>query len=591
VTRAQYRSQWFALLDDFQENDERGAGQKLEEMMRVARSVGVRRLADYSRVALHVARRAERSGRTGGAALAYGAAIRLDDSSFDAAASRAGFLARRGRLREAASAWPAAVTTLLASSESRLSLFSSLALAVVAALAAAAIAAGLGLFLKYFRRIWHDFKETAGRLLGPRAAKPVALLLIALPLFFTLGPAWLLLYWMVLAFAYSTRRERFAVAFALSVLGIAPIAIEGIARENLLRRSPIYLAAVDLAERREDFSVEDGVASIAAAFPDQPDAWFLLGRYAERAGDNSRALAAYGRAIEADPKDYRALVNRGNVRFLEGDYGQAISDYEEAARRDPGSAEAFFNLSLARSEIYDFKGQESARARALAISRRDVDSWSSRPSLNRVVAAPYPVSNARERARTVAERASQRGPAGARPALVALALSPWCLAPWGALAVAWTFGAIRSRLGTANECSRCGRAFCRRCKLSAGPTQFCGRCARQYLHKDENDEETREKDRHETERRARRRRYLVRLGSAVVPGLPRFLSNRPWAALTLLFLFFLALALAFGGPWLFDLAPLAPSSASLPGRVAAATGALALWILGLNGARRATREP
>jgi tetratricopeptide (TPR) repeat protein len=561
-------------------------------MLRVARSVGVRRLADYSRAGLHVARRAERSGRTGEAALAFDAAIRLDDSSFDATASRAGFLLRRGRFGEAATAWPAAATTLLGSSESRLSLFSSLAVAVVAALSAAAIAAGLGLFLKYFRRIWHDFKETASHTLGARGARPVALLLIALPLFFTLGPAWLLLYWMALAFAYSTRRERFALAFALVALGIAPIAIESIAHENMLRRSPIYLAAVDLAERREDFSVEDGVASIAAAFPDQPDAWFLLGRYAERAGDNARALAAYSRAIEADSKDYRALVNRGNVRFLEGDYGQAISDYEEAARRDPGSAEAFFNLSLARSEIYDFKGQESARARALEISRRNVDAWSSRPSLNRVVAAPYPVGNARERARTVAERATGSGPAGARPALVALVLSPWCLVPWGTLAVALVFGAIRSRLGRATECSRCGRAFCRHCKSSAGPAQFCGRCARVYLRKEEeSDEETRETERLETQWRARRRRWVVRLGSAIVPGLSRFLSNRPWAALAILFLFFLALALAFGGPWLFDLAPLAPSSASLPGRVAVATVALALWVLGMNGARRATHEP
>jgi tetratricopeptide (TPR) repeat protein len=591
VTRAQYRAQWFELLNDFQENDERGASARLQEMMRAARSTGVRRLADYSRVALHVARRAEKSGRVGAAALAYGAAVQLDDSSFDAAASRAWFLTRTGRFREAATAWPAAVTTLLASSESRLSLFSSLALVVVAALSAAAIAAGLGLFLKYGRRIWHDLKEAAGRPFGPRAAAPLALLLVTLPLFLTLGPVWLILYWIVLAYPYSNRRERFVIAFALVVLGIAPIAIEAIARENLLRRSPIYMAAVDLAERREDFSVEDGVASIAKAFPEQPEAWFLLGRYAERAGDNSRALAAYGRAIETDPKDHRALVNRGNVRFIEGDYGQAISDYEEAARRDPGSAEAFYNLSLARSEIYDFKGQESARARALEISRRDVDAWSSRPPLNRVVAAPDPIGNARERARIVGETAGSRGNPGARPPIVHLALSAWCLAPWGTLVVALIFGTVRSRFGMASECSRCGAAFCRRCKRSAGPAQFCARCARQPVRKEDVDEEARETGRVAKERRARRRRYLVRLGSAFVPGIPRFLSNRPWAALTLSFLFFCALALAFAGPWLFDLAPLAPAGASLPGRVAAATLALALWVLGLAGAWRVTREP
>ncbi|HEY6066849.1 MAG TPA: tetratricopeptide repeat protein [Thermoanaerobaculia bacterium] len=586
MTRAMYRSQWFELLDDFQENDERDAAQKLSEMMRAARSVGVRHLADYSRVALHAARRAEQAGKTGGAALAYAAAVQLDGSSFDAASSRAVFLARQGRLRDAIAAGSGAVTTLFASAESRLSLVSSLALAVIAALIAGAIAVGLALLLKYFRRIWHDLVEAAGRPFGPRAAKPIAFLLLLLPLFLTLGPVWLLLYWTVLAFAYSSRSERWVLAFALFVLGMAPIAIEAVARENLVRRSPVYLAAVDLAERREDFSVEDGVASIASASPDRSDAWFLLGRYAERAGDNMRALSAYGRAIETDPKDYRALVNRGNVRFIEGDYGQAIADYEEATRRDPRSAEAFYNLSLARSEIYDFKGQESARAQALAISRRDVDTWSSRPVLNRVVAAPYSVGDAREKARSGGAPAPGRGSAGARPAIVELALSPWCLAPWGALAVAWLFGAVRSRFGTATECSRCGRAFCRRCKRSAGPPTLCGPCARLSFHKEEVDDATREADLLETGRRARRRRYLVRVGSALIPGLPRFVFGQPWAALGISFLFFLALALAFGGPWLFDLAPLAPSSASLPGRIAAVAVALLVSLLGLNGARR-----
>lgn len=590
MTRALYRSHWFELLDAVQESDERDARQSLERMMKAARSVGVRRLADYSRAALHVARRSERAGRTGGAELAYGAAIELDRSNFDAAASRAGFLARHGRFRDAIVAWPAAVTTLLASSESRLSFFSSLAVAIIAALAAAAIAAGLGLFGKHLRRIWHDLRELASRALSHHAASPIALLVIALPLFLTLGPAWLFFYWVVLAYAYSSRRERFVLAFSLLALGIAPIAIDAIARENLLRRSPIYRGAVDLAERREDASIEDGLAAIATAFPDQPDAWFLLARYAERAGDNERALTAYGRAIQVDPKDHRALVNRGNVRFIEGDYGRAISDYEEAARRAPESAEAFYNLSLARSEIYDFKGQESARARALQLSPRDVEAWSSRPALSRVVEAVYPVATARERARFVGERAATDAAASDRAAFLELVVSPWCLVPWGALALAWIFGAIRSRLGIAAECSRCGRAFCRHCKWSGGSAQLCARCARPTARKGDTEEETRERERLEIKGRARRRRFLVRLGAAIVPGLSRFFSGRPWGAFALSFVFFFGLVLTFGGPWLFDLAPLASSSASLPGRVVAATAAFALWLLGVIGAWRLTRE-
>lgn len=589
MTRAVYRSQWFELLNHFQENDERAARSTLEAMMKAARSTGVRRLADYARTALHVGRRAEESGRPGGAHLAYDAAVVLDDTNFDAAAARVGFLVRSGRVWEALRTIPSTVTTLFAGSESRLSFVSSLALVIAGATAAAGLASVLALFLRHSRRLAHDLRETASRPFGHRAATPIAFALLALPIFLTLGPVWLLLYWGVLAYSYCTRRERVVLAFAFLALGFAPLVIATVARENLLRRSPIYLGAIDLAERREDLSVEDGLTSLVAAYPDEADAWFLLGRYAERAGDNERALTAYGRAIQGNPRDYRALVNRGNVRFLEGSYTEAIHDYEEAGRRAPDSAEAFYNLSVARSEIYDFRGQEAARARARQISLADVDAWSSNPPLTRVVPASYRIADARENARAWGDRAAGRPKTRGTWAFLALFFSPWCLVPWGALLVAVGLGAIRSRTGLASECSRCRRPFCRRCKRYGGPPLFCGRCVRLHARKEAPEEEVRAENLSSL-RRAVRRRRLVRLGSMAVPGLHRFLAGRPWRGFAMLVFFFFALALALGGPWLFDVAPFAPARAALPWRFTFGAVALVVWFTGVAGAWRTSRE-
>jgi tetratricopeptide (TPR) repeat protein len=590
VSRAAYRSSWFELLSALQENDARTATTALHAMTKAARAAGIRRLSSYSRAALHEARKAERA-KAPHAALAYDVAATLDESSFDAAASRIGFLVRQGRLRDAASRVPAALATVFAIAETRLAFFSSLVLALAITLALTAVVIVLGLFLTHFRRLWHDLHEIASLAFGQRAGTPLALGLIVLPALFALGPMWLLLYWAVIAYAYSDKRERSLLAVALLALGAVPLVVDAVARENLVRRSPLYLAAVDLDERREDASVEEQLASIVTVSPDLSDAWFLIAMYAERAGDYSRALTAYGRAIESDPKDYRALVNRGNVRFIEGDYVEAIGDYEEAARRAPDAAEAFYNLSVARSEIYDFKGQERARARALEISRRDVDNWSSRPPLSRVVPAAYRLSIARERSERWTPRSSDRGRAGiARAPFPDLVRTPWCLAPWGALVVALIFRTIRTYRGFAIECSRCGRAVCRFCKRYGGPATFCGRCVRLSSRKGESAEDLREEDRLESEKRARGRRRVIRATSLVAPGIHRFFAHRPLAAAATLLFFFLALTLALGGPWAFELRPLAPSREVLPARLALALAALALWFFGNARAWRQTRE-
>lgn len=582
-TRALYRSYWFDLLNAFQENDTAAVPTALDAMTKAARTSGVARLSDFSRMALHEARLAEAAGRTAIAGLAFDAAVALDDSSYDAAASRAGFSLRNGRLLAGLTSPVAALGKIFTSSESRLTFGSWLGLLLVLAVVATSIACLLGVFVRHFRRIFHDLQEFASRPLGHRAAKPIALVLVALPLFVTLGPVWLLLYWAALAFAYSTKRERVVLVLSFVVLGALPLLVDQLSRENLVRRSPLYRAAVDLAEHREDASVEDALIAVVTANAEDGDAWLLLGMYAERAGDHARAILAYGSAVRANPKENRAYLNRGNVRFSEGDFAEAIGDYEEAARIAPDAAESFYNLSVARAEIYDFKGQEAARARALQASSSDVDRWSSNPPLTRVVPAPYPVRRARSR---VAERmAAVSSP---RQEFLSLVTSPWVLGPWGALLVAWGFGALRTRRGLAVECSRCGRAFCRRCKRYGGPASLCGRCVRIQGRKEGVSE--REDDVHERTALRRRRRGTVQALTLVAPGVHRFLADKPFVAAAGLLLFFLALGAAIGAPGLFEMRPLAPRSAAIPGRIAAAAVALLLWTLGMAGAWRQTRE-
>ncbi len=581
AARAVYRSYWFELLNALQENDAAAVPAALGAMTKAARAAGIARLSDYSRMALHEARRAEGAGRMEKAGPAYAAAVALDDSSFDASASQLGYLFRNGRISAALAGIPAAIGSIFASSESRLTFGSSIGTVTGLAVGAAAFACIVGLFVRHFRRILHDLQEVASRPFGHRAAKPIAVILVALPLFLTLGPLWVVLYWSVLLFAYSSRRERVVGILSLLALGILPILVDQLAREGLIRRAPLYRAAVDLAEVRDDSSVEDTLLSAANPGSNEGDAWLLLGMYAERAGDGPRAVFAYGKAIQANPTENRAFLNRGNVRFAEGDFVEAIGDYEEAARLAPNAVESFYNLSVARAEIYDFKGQEIARARALEVSSRAVDAWSSSPPLARVVSAPYPVARARSRVR--AQMDAIADPRGQQRSFFA---TPGFLAPWGALLFAWTFGALRARRGLASECGRCGSPFCRLCKRYGGPAIYCGRCVRIQGRKEIVSEEAREEDRVELALRRRRRRGVVQGVTVFAPGVHQFLRERPFVAAATLVLFFLALAIAIGAPGMFELRPLAPRSSAIPGRIAAATVASLLWAIAMLGAWR-----
>ncbi len=368
VTRSLYRAQWFEFLSAFSENDAAAEARALEDMERAARKVGVRRLSDFSRTAVYLGRRAEKQGQPDRADRAYRAALALDDANPDAILARLSFLVRHGKVGDALRSVPESTTALFSAHESRVAILS--ALGTWAGAAAATTVAGiiLSLAVRHAPRVLHDLREAAFRFFGRSGALPLGLVIAGLPLFVGFGPVWLLLYWGALLWAYAEDRERMVLGAGFVALAlIAPLAA-WVTQENIRQRSPLFVAAIDLEERREDASAEDGLRQAAAVFPEDADVWFLLGIYAERSGDLERAQAEYGRAMQADPADFRPILNRGNVHFTEGDYGEAIRDYTEASKKAPDAAEAYYNLSLARGEAYDFDGQALAIARARELS-------------------------------------------------------------------------------------------------------------------------------------------------------------------------------------------------------------------------------
>ena len=79
------------------------------------------------------------------------------------------------------------------------------------------------------------------------------------------------------------------------------------------------------------------------------------------------------------------LINLGAYHFLTGDHGGAVQFFQRAATADPNSAAAYYNLSQAYSDAYQFGEQREALARARPLDEGRVNRWIQQSSNERVI--------------------------------------------------------------------------------------------------------------------------------------------------------------------------------------------------------------
>jgi len=88
-----------------------------------------------------------------------------------------------------------------------------------------------------------------------------------------------------------------------------------------------------------------------------------------RAGRLTDALTDFNAAIDADGSLGEAFLNRGNARFLAGQYDLAIDDYEKSLGAEISKPwVAWYNIGLAREAQKDARAARAAYERALEIN-------------------------------------------------------------------------------------------------------------------------------------------------------------------------------------------------------------------------------
>jgi len=344
----------------------------------------------------------------------------------------------------------------------------------------------LALFIRYGRSMAHDFRERLSSRFRGGSVSVLAFALLFLPLFLWLGPMWLLFYWAAIFFGYAGKAERVAITLLLVLVATVPVVVDEAAHAIAGVDSPVVAAAIASDEQAYHPEALRRLQELLAVVPDDPMLHVLLGNLLSFEGLDEQAAFHYARAIELDPRNAGARVNRGNLFFLNNEFQAAINEYQRAEDSDPNLATAFYNHSIAAGDLYKFDLQEQMLARARSADNDFVERTRSEQPPQRIVMYKPPIAEAWEVSERVSQRPAARALFGNYSSFDPMrsAASPMTIGALASLLLALILFVLRRRTGFANACIKCGRTFCHRCKSARESSTYCTQCIHIYLKRD-----------------------------------------------------------------------------------------------------------
>ncbi|MBK5260139.1 MAG: hypothetical protein JJE51_11140, partial [Thermoanaerobaculia bacterium] len=449
----------------------------------------------------------------------------------------------------------------------------------IAATALTAIVFAITLFMRYGRAMAHDFREILGKRLHGGSVSVLAFALLFLPIFFWLGPMWLIFYWFVIFFGYANYRERVLIVVMCLAVALLPLLLGLAANWIATVDSPVVMSAISSSEQSYQPHALRRLQEVATVAPDNPTLQILLGNMHVFEGNEPQAAQHYRRAIQMSDAA-GAHVNLGNLHFLQNDYQAAITEYGAAQKRDPQMAIAFYNDSVASGETYRFNQQGQKLEQAKNIDRESIEQLSQNPPAQKIAMYHPPVATAWQVATDVSRKGAARALFGNYSYFdpVATAMNPVTLGALAALPLALLVWAKRKRAGLAGSCIKCGRTFCHRCKSARESSTYCTQCIHIYLKRDGVALATKRAKLDEVSDHYASILRRNRLFATFLPGSAQMLEGKTLSGMAGVALFFLFVSAALlAGRLAPAIGPLA-DTAQLAVRVAAIVLAVIVWL-------------
>lgn len=248
--------------------------------------------------------------------------------------------------------------------ETRRHLFVSVGIWLILGFTVAGVASLLVMMLRTVRRSAFDAMTVGGMIFERGNAVVFGLVLLLLPLFAGLGPAWFVVYLFVLGWIYLDDSQRSVAVAVCLILGVMPVLAESWQRA-LLRESPVAdRVEVMLDDRRLNPSALREFLELREHFAGEPSYHLILGELLRMHSAVESAKIEFQLAAAEPFGDARPFVFLGNMALEDGNVQLAIQHYDEAIGIDGRTALAYHNLSSAYDLNRRFEQGDAARERA-----------------------------------------------------------------------------------------------------------------------------------------------------------------------------------------------------------------------------------
>ncbi|MEW6335957.1 MAG: tetratricopeptide repeat protein [Acidobacteriota bacterium] len=514
---------WLRLMQEMDEPESALLAERTNELLDLASSLGLRRLTPYSHAM--VARSRGLEARRAAALLRH--AVRLDPGSPEAWFALSTAQVRDGAFVAAVASTVRGLRALFTDLRLAHVTWSSLALAGCLTGCAALLLWSLLALRRTFLRLWHDLTELGDHFrLGPNTVV-LSTVLVALPLFIGGDVIWAYLWVFALAWAYMSSGQKVIGALGLLAVAAVPTVVEFAYRELTRPPDALLQAAAALEQRRFDPQALEELSSLADLLGQDPDFRTLQGDSYRQFGNLDSAAWAYREGLHVNPTHAAASLGLGIVQYLQGDFNAALQSFQIARDNGADPVVANYNLSLTFAHTYHFRESDEAIARARAADgarlqelTRGADQallqpTATRSDVHRLVGRTDPV--------LLLNRGLLPPPVVRERSIT----HPLALAALAAFMIALAHYVARQHwTGFAVACVKCGRPFCRRCKLSQESQSYCTQCVNIFLKKDMVAIEAQMAKRRQLGRFQRARWIERRAADLLVPGLGVMQSGR-----------------------------------------------------------------